>query len=130
MQRRTLAPKLVAGALILSLSISAAPDFRYTEAVHAGVAYSMESDFAFEAATGCVTAYKGSDQNINIPNTIEGTVVTEIGYEAFSGNAAMTDISMPVTIKSIGSMAFEGCSSLKNITIPERSEERRVGKEC
>ncbi len=116
MQKRTLAPKLVAGALILSLGISAMPNFRYTPAVN--IVYAAESDFAFDAAAGRITAYKGADQNVNIPDTIEGTAVTEIGYEAFSGNSTLTDISMPGTITAIGSMAFEGCTGLNRITIP------------
>ena len=58
--------------------------------------------------------------SITIPNS-----VTSIGDCAFCGWSALTSITIPNSVTSIGDNAFEGCSSLTN-----RSEERRVGKEC
>ena len=64
-------------------------------------------------------------------------------YTVSSGKATITDcsesisgaITIPSTlggypVTSIGSYAFYNCSSLTSVTIPDRSEERRVGKEC
>ncbi len=120
MQKRTLAPKLVAGALIFSLSITAVPFLpdMGTAQTSASVAYAAEDDFTFDAASGCITAYKGSDQNVTIPRTIGGVSVSGIEWGSFSGNTSMTQATIPETVTSIGSMAFEGCTALTGITVP------------
>jgi len=45
--------------------------------------------------------------------------VTAIASNAFSGEAGITNISLPKTIEHIGAGAFEGCTSLEEINIPE-----------
>ena len=118
MQKRTLAPKLVAGALIVSLSMSAVPSFPGMEAASAVTVYAAEDAFVFDAATGCITAYKGSDQTVNIPQTINGVTVTGIGWGAFRNCTVLTKVTFPSTLKTIGSMAFEGCTGLTAVEIP------------
>lgn len=118
MQKRTLAPKLVAGALIVSLSMSAVPSFPGMEAASAVTVYAAEDAFVFDAATGCITAYKGSDQTVNIPQTINGVRVTGIGWGAFRNCTVLTKVTFPSTLKTIGSMAFEGCTGLTAVEIP------------
>ena len=60
--------------------------------------------------------------DIDIPSTTEheGYVytVTGIGYGAFEGCTNLISVTMPNTIKYISGRAFEGCSSLTSITIP------------
>ena len=123
MQKRTLAPKLVAGALIFSLSITAVPFLpdMGTAQTSASVAYAAEDDFTFDAASGCITAYKGSDQNVTIPRTIGGVSVSGIEWGSFSGNTSMTQATIHETVTSIGSIApytFYGCSKLSSVKIP------------
>lgn len=114
MKKRTLALRLVAGALIFSLSITAISPLGNTGSVQANAdtSYSPESDFTFDASSGCITAYQGSDQKVTIPDTINGVSVKGIEWDAFSGNTVLTRITLPDTVVSIGSMAFEGCSGL------------------
>ena len=42
-----------------------------------------------------------------------------IGHNAFQGCSSLTELSLPTTLKSIGKCAFMDCTSLKSLTIPE-----------
>ncbi|MBR3863452.1 MAG: leucine-rich repeat protein [Clostridia bacterium] len=44
--------------------------------------------------------------------------VTSVGNRAFSGCTGLTSITIPSSVTSIGSSAFEGCTGLTSITIP------------
>ena len=59
----------------------------------------------------------GKTQSITIPDTINGVKVTEIGNNAFKGNAVVKNIVISDNITRICSEAFSGCSGLENITI-------------
>lgn len=51
--------------------------------------------------------------------TIDGTVyrITEIGANAFKNNKVIQRVVVPGSIRKIGNSCFEGCRSLKSITI-------------
>ena len=56
-----------------------------------------------------------------IPATLRTVTVTdgEILYGAFSNCAALTSITIPNGVTSIGNYAFSGCTSLTSFTIPD-----------
>ena len=65
--------------------------------------------------TGCKGSAKGA---ITIPSEIDGKPVTSIGYEAFEDCTGLTSITIPNGVTSIRSQAFDGCTGLTSITIP------------
>ncbi len=59
--------------------------------------------------------------DVTIPNTVGGKVVTGIANSAFDSCTSLTSVNFDndSQLTSIGYMAFNGCGSLKNITIPK-----------
>ena len=65
-----------------------------------------------------ITGYSGSEKNVEIPASIDGSPVTSIGEKAFSGYTELTSITIPDSVTYIGFDAFSGCTGLTSITIP------------
>lgn len=85
------------------------------------------SEKSFEAGvkvdgTLIITHYKGNDLTLDIPETIGGKTVTEIGTEAFYERVQLVNVTLPDTVKTIGAYAFCKCISLKSVEIPEGVE--------
>lgn len=86
-------------------------------------------------ATGAtITSYSGNDFALVVPETIEhngwSIAVEEIGggyhdgytwYErkVFAENKNITSVTLPATLKTIGSQAFYNCTNLISINIPD-----------
>lgn len=73
--------------------------------------------------TICVTGYRGMflDSVFEIPTTIDGQRVTEIGNLAFSGKFNTVNklsIVIPEGVTKIGYGAFDGCKSISSISLP------------
>ena len=82
-----------------------------------GLKYTLLADDAYE-----VTGYDGTATEINIPSTYSGKPVTSIGDSAFEGCSSLTSITIPNSVTSIGRDAFENCSDLKTINCEAESQ--------
>ena len=55
--------------------------------------------------------------NINIPSTLDGKTVVEIGNEAFKSATNVTGVTIPNSITKIKYNAFENCTKLSNVDL-------------
>ena len=49
--------------------------------------------------------------HLSIPESIDGINVVSVGKEACSGSANLVEVSIPNTVKIVGSYAFANCSA-------------------
>ena len=66
--------------------------------------------------TDCDTSISGE---LTISETIEGYPVTGIGYWAFENCTDLTNVTIPDSVIYIGSGAFRDCTGLTNVKIPD-----------
>ena len=77
-------------------------------------------DFTYEIVDGkaVITQYQGSDTEVTIPATINGTSVVKINDYAFKGNETLEKVIINDGIEDIGTGAFENCTELAEISVP------------
>ena len=75
------------------------------------------SDFTYRILSGTVTVtgYTGTDTAVVIPDEIEGYPVTAIGASAFYNRAGLVSVTIPESVRTIGSNAFYGCTGLRTV---------------
>ena len=66
-----------------------------------------------------ITGYSGSEKNVEIPASIDGSPVTSIGEYAFYDCTGLAEITIPDSVTRIAYSAFAGCTGLTEITIPD-----------
>ena len=79
-----------------------------------GLSYSQNSDNTY-TVTGIGSC---TDTEIVIPKKYNGNLVTSIGLLAFDDCSSLTSIMIPNSVTSIGDFAFRACSNLISVTIP------------
>lgn len=103
-------------------------------------------DFDYKAlddGTVFLSGYHGSDTSLQIPSTLDGKKVTQIGslcflqckdikyvtipegvtsigHEAFGRCENLVSVTLPDSLTSIGDYAFNYCEKLQSITLPDR----------
>lgn len=65
-----------------------------------------------------ITAYKGDEKNVFVPDSIENYPVKKIDDSCFMYNDKAESITFPDSVETIGSFVFFDCKSLKKVVIP------------
>ncbi len=91
---------------------------------YADIIFEKDSDpngFEYEIYNGeaVITGYFGKNTEVVVPDTISGYPVTAIADNAFYDRKAITSVTLPQGIESIGAFAFYNCVSLVTANIPE-----------
>ena len=83
--------------------------------------YDYLSDFEYSVYNErvTITGYNGTRSNLIIPGEIKGYRVTSIGGSAFEGCSSLTSINIPDGVTSIGYDVFRDCTNLTSINIPD-----------
>ncbi len=63
--------------------------------------------------------YETSDENLILPDTINGKTVTELGSNLLAGNTSLKNVIIPDTITEVPSLLFYNCTKLESVTLPK-----------
>ena len=82
-------------------------------------AQSVYEDFVYEVKDGevVITSYTGSQQVLEIPESVEDTEVTAVGAGAFEGNGTLTQVTIPESVEKIEEAAFRNCGALQMVSV-------------
>ena len=79
-----------------------------------------EVQFEYTVTNGVatLTAYRGEETEVRIPNTLGGYPVASIADKAFENNTKLSSVTIPAGVSKIGWFAFSGCVFLTDVTLP------------
>ena len=113
--------RAVASALLCSMAVTAMPAGSFQP--NATFVVKAEAlnvyDDEFNIKDGVLVAYRGDDTEVKVPEGV--TVLDDFCFAI--GDAAVTKVELPDTVKKIGHGAFYNCESLESVTMTGSVEE-------
>lgn len=91
-------------------------DFKYS-------LYGGFDDFSTYYEYACITGYSGTATNLEIPSTIDGYTVEAIGYNAFEDCTSLVSVTIPDSVREIYTAVFCNCENLESITVDKANPE-------
>ena len=73
--------------------------------------------YEYKSGSVRILAYRGNNNVVQIPDTLDGKYVCEIAPFAFTGDASLRDISLPSALLTVGTNAFLGCEGLDIVRV-------------
>ncbi len=98
-------------AVVMMLGILTIAPLTVSAETYGDFEYTIENN-----STCTITKYNGHAADVIIPSTIDGYKVYRIGDYAFE-SSNMKSVYIPDTVTFLGFCAFNGCSSLKTVSI-------------
>lgn len=92
----------------------------------ARAATSGDYQYAVASGNATITKYIGRKGVVVIPSTLGGWPVRTIDSYAFQYCTALTNVTIPASVTSIGDAAFQGCAALSSVIL--RGEEPSCGE--
>ena len=119
--------RVLAAAMVLSVAAASGGStclsvFWGTNTVVSAAENQTYGDFDYEVnedGTVTITSYNGSDEEVTVPNKIDGKSVRKIGESAFYDSQNLKYVTIANGITLIDEMAFYYCDDLKSVTIPK-----------
>jgi hypothetical protein len=111
---RTTCPKTMAARLRTACAVKLLPLLLLL-----GLSAAVQAQFGYTVINGTltITGYTGPGGAVTIPDAINGLPVTSIGGTAFESCTVLTSVTIPNSATNIGPAAFEYCYSLTNVMI-------------
>src|SRR5699024_5517857 len=74
-------------------------------------------DYTYSVSSGkiTITKYNGTEEIVEIPAEIDGVPVTRIGTRAFQNCTTIKQLTIPDGVTAINTGAFRGCENLEEL---------------
>lgn len=99
------------------------------EQEHENLKYKWDEIFEYTIADNKITIskYISNDENVIIPERINGYTVANISKECFEKNSTIKSVDIQAKIKEIPQTCFFACYNLKTIKLPDSLEKLNTG---
>lgn len=109
--------------LFLLFMLCVLPFLRLQAQTYTTTANGKKWDYTLNGSNATITSAVNTDGTtasgaLNVPGSVDGHPVTAIGDYAFFLNTLLTSLTVPNSLTTIGEDAFNGCTGLTSLSLP------------